>query len=350
MAKHITVAGIFFVLSLMLTTRLYAGSTAVFLTFPTNNGDLSPSEVAVINDSITGNFFSVLGDDYAIHNNEAHSECDSACLSEQHPEAWIIQTDISRFGSGFVLKLEAYQKQRIQFTLTSDLCESLEALLAASKTIGLALAKEVKKSTDKNTSLPPAVPTRTVNRGSSSIKVTTTPSDATVYISRYRRHNGEETGISPVEKELVPGRYFITAQKERFLPTKAEVRLDPNETENVHINLKGDYPKNPYDSFGHLFFWSGVAGGAFAIISGFSADFQAGKYNSTGDSISRERSDRWAAAMWISAITGAAFITTGIILWRLSPGDKAYYEKKHGPLACPTVDGHGVSLGYLRRF
>lgn len=166
------------------------------------------------------------------------------------------------------------------------------------------------------------------------LRVTSSPADADIYISRFRRHKGEYAGKAPLEKELSLGRYFVWSTMDGYATAKADIRLDPNEIETLNFAMQRIYPRNPYDIVAHSLFWPGLGLSAFA-------------FPYTMFAIINDVNKMEAAIVCISA---GALIGTAITLWIIAPSDKEYYERTHGPVAMPTPDGHGGMAGYVGTF
>jgi hypothetical protein len=101
------------------------------------------------------------------------------------------------------------------------------------------------------------------------------------------------------------------------------------------------YPINPYKLWGHITFWSGlgiaaVGGVLMAVaIDGYGNDCMADSYY---DALDRD------VKMSISGYAiGGALMTTGVVLWILSPGDEAW-AKEHAVAVRPVVGAEGTGL------
>ena len=353
MRAHLFIWFIVIMPGLLQGSPIWAQTGKVVLIFPQGDTSLSEIEREVLSDSIKSAFSSELQGQYAIQSDTLSSECDLDCIRTQTTGSWIVYSKIAAFGSGHVLKLILIDPQGGEQTQNTNVCNSVDELLVQAKGIATELAGRIghtpgqgpQAATDAD--LGPGTP---YPPGNGVVRVSATPENADVYISKYRRHPGEPAGSGQVQKELVPGRYFITVTADGYLPSKTELRLDPNETEAFSITLERDYPRNPYKRTGHVLFWSGLTLSMVSVATGAAARYQAKKYNRTGEPWAKEDAEKGAKLMWGTGIPGIALVSAGLLLWIISPGDKGYYERNHSAVFGPSESGRGLSIGYMGRF
>ncbi len=177
--------------------------------------------------------------------------------------------------------------------------------------------------------------------------VTTSPPGARVII------HGENSGLSPVSKALATHSYRVEVELADYKSEKARVRIDPGETERLHFDLQRIYPSNPYKVWGHVTFWPGLSLVALGVVAIPMAKSEAGYYADHLDESSRISARSWTGVMWAGFGFGGALITTSIVLWAVSPGDKAYYEQQRqetSRLSLVPVGNEGAALSYSGRF
>ncbi len=100
------------------------------------------------------------------------------------------------------------------------------------------------------------------------------------------------------------------------------------------------YPMNPYKKYGYVTFFTGVGLSAFGGIAAWQASAKGGDYEA-GDRSANSASKGWEGAMYASFAVGGAAMITGVVLWALSPGDKAWAERQQVSVA-PMLDSTNV--------
>jgi hypothetical protein len=105
---------------------------------------------------------------------------------------------------------------------------------------------------------------------------------------------------------------------------------------------------DPYTTWGHVSFWSGVGFTAFGGLSMALSMMAADEYE-PGDRDARDRSRFWAGMMYAGFGTGLALMATGVALWLQDP---PAYDRSGGNMAnlAPTPDGLGVIFSFSRRW
>ncbi len=111
------------------------------------------------------------------------------------------------------------------------------------------------------------------------------------------------------------------------------------------------YPANPYKVWGHASFWSGLvlAGGgvAMGLLAADAKDDANKATTPEGLADAQDRMDTYNGLAVTGYVLGAGLLTTGVILWVLSPGDEAW-AKRHGLALGPAVGPGtaGVTVGW----
>jgi len=111
-----------------------------------------------------------------------------------------------------------------------------------------------------------------------------------------------------------------------------------------------DYPMNPYKTWGHGCFWTGlgitaIAGGVgFGLGAKYADDYQNQSSGSINDL--QDKSKTMTGLGYAGVALGGALMVTGVILWALSPGDETWW-KKHQLSAGVSHDGENgvLSIG-----
>jgi len=104
------------------------------------------------------------------------------------------------------------------------------------------------------------------------------------------------------------------------------------------VDVKVSLAANPYNTWGHVTFWSGtgllIFGGASMAMALNTSDAY-----SKGNESAWDTTKTWTGLMWTGLGLGAALMTTGIILWTLEPDQEP--ARLGGSLA-PAADGSGL--------
>lgn len=105
---------------------------------------------------------------------------------------------------------------------------------------------------------------------------------------------------------------------------------------------------DPYTTWGHVSFWSGVGFTAFGGLSMALSIMAADEYE-PGDRDAEDRSRFWAGMMYAGFGTGLALMATGVVLWLQDPST---YDQSGGNVAnvAPTHDGLGVIFSFSKRW
>lgn len=127
------------------------------------------------------------------------------------------------------------------------------------------------------------------------------------------------------------------------------LRLDPFELEAIRFDLLPDLPVSPGKVAGHAAFWTGVGAVGFGFVSLGRALVEADAYRRTLSSAAREYAREWTGGMWAGFGAGLALMTTGVVLWVLSPERQELWDRAYGGGVSPTADG-GAVVAYRGRF
>lgn len=110
------------------------------------------------------------------------------------------------------------------------------------------------------------------------------------------------------------------------------------------------YPMNPYKKWGYVSFFSGL--GVAAALGGLGtgmakkeADSYTKAHTVQAAKDAHDANKRWTSAAIAGFSVGGALMVGGVVLWILSPGDRAWAES-HGASAglTPTADGLSLTL------
>jgi hypothetical protein len=180
------------------------------------------------------------------------------------------------------------------------------------------------------------------------LQVESTPDGADVFISASPDDKGEYVGKTPVEKWLLPLSFWVTLEYPGRVAVRRKLSIRSRDINRLIVNL--DYQMNPYKRYGHLAFWPGAAAallGAGAVVPKV---YAAKRFESDRQESDRTKSRIWTGVMGAGFGAGAVLMTTGVVLWILSPGDKAYFDEKYGVVAASRAGSDGVGLSYTRSF
>jgi hypothetical protein len=152
-------------------------------------------------------------------------------------------------------------------------------------------------------------------------------------------------GQSPLNKELQPGEYTLTASLEGYRPVAGVAMIKATQKTEISISLER-IP--PYISWGHAAFWSGIGMSLLGTASGIYAKSCADKYKE-GEVDKYEESKTFAGLMYAFAGTGIALIGTGILLWVI---ESTYDEPSGLPQLSvgATPDGSAWTFGLAGRW
>jgi hypothetical protein len=331
-----------------------------------NNAGLSEAEVDFLTDVVVSAFRTLPSDRFEVVLVELANaqECDDPCrirAARDQGAAFSVTGSIVLFGAGYAasLKLHDVAADKTVGSETTEMFLKVEDLLGATKNAAAELRAELEQlATPAAAPAPmPAPPPKPAPRidgepehpAVGTLRLTTDPPGASIYIGGTQRTDGDYAGKSPLEKNLKPRRWWVVARAKHHHGKRAKVRIFAGDTFNLHLKLRRDYPANPYKIWGHASLWLGVAAIAPGIAFALGAKTAAKDYKSELDQDDRDRSQRLAGGMWASFGASAALITTGAVLLALSPGDKAYFEKQRLS-GGPTADGNGLTMAYSRWF
>jgi hypothetical protein len=179
------------------------------------------------------------------------------------------------------------------------------------------------------------------------LHVETVPSGADVYVSDKKNQRGEYVGKTPVEKWLLPFTFWITVEYPGRTSVERRMVIRARDMNSLVVTL--DYKMNPYKRFGHIAFWPGVAATLFGAGAAVPMALSADRFDADGLPKDQRTKRLWLGMMCAGLGSGALLMTTGLVLWMLSPGDKAYFDEKYG-VAVVNPGTSGVTLGYSKNF
>ncbi len=241
-----------------------------------------------------------------------------------------ISSDLGRLGSHWMLNLRRINVKNAQVVARSSrkVYGNLDDLI-------LSLPSAVAELFGIKIEPPSAEEIAKLTRGTLSVK--SKPKGANVLVDE------EFIGLTPLEKSLSPGKYVIRIKIENHEPKEKEVYIGLNKTTRLSLILQEDYPMNPYKKWGYVSFFSGVGLAAFGGVSTILAKSAADDAQNNGNWSGEDTSRAWEIGMGVGYGLGGAAMLTGIILWSVSPGDKAWWEENN--LAVGVTDGNAtVSL------
>jgi hypothetical protein len=160
------------------------------------------------------------------------------------------------------------------------------------------------------------------------LHVESTPPGADVYISQSSGDKGEYSGKTPVETRLLPFTFWVTVEYPGRRTVRERLTIRSQDISRLSVTL--EYRPNPYKLFGHVAFWPGVvatAAGASAIVPRLRAG---DRFETSARPEDRRKERIWTGVMCAGFGAGGLLMTTGIILWIVSPGDAAYFNEKYG--------------------
>ncbi len=169
------------------------------------------------------------------------------------------------------------------------------------------------------------------------VKVSTNPAGAEIWIE------GKSMGKAPLELELPEGSHKLVATLPDYESADMQVRVVSAKTVEARLELERIYPMNPFKLWGHICFWSGTAfaaagAGLWYVAYGYAED------NKAGDATAADKAVLWRNVSFGLLGAGAAALAAGTLLWILSPGDRAWFEKQAGLAAVPLPSGGAIVL------
>lgn len=329
-----------------------------------NKAGLGEGEMTFLFQTVLSVFSALPNDRHTVSEAPLAADCDETCALAGATEAnLVVFGSIIPFGDGYgiVLKLHEIDTGSLLRSETTgpagDMAGLLEATREAATTLRRVIAPNLAPEPKRATAPSPPPPLTKKPAGAKkpapsavigNIRVTSTPPGAKIYISRDEEEFGELVGVTRLEKQLLPYTYWVTVSLTDHHIWQRKVVIDPGETEQFNISLAFDYPPNPFKVWGHVAMWTGVALLPFGFVGMYMARDYADDYHSYGDSHYRDQAVKWTKVMWAGLIGSGVLMAAGATLWIVSPGDKVYYERKHGV----TVSGApaGGAFSYTRRF
>ena len=160
--------------------------------------------------------------------------------------------------------------------------------------------------------------------------------------------DGGPAAEAPLTRELTPGSHRVTAELDGHDPAELSAATSAGRTTEVSLKLSRSTPMHPYTLWGHVSFWSGLGMAAFGGAS-MALSMQAADDYDSGDPAAADSSRNWVGAMLAGFGTGAALITTGVVLWLLAPEDTEQAGQTAAS-AAPTPDGRGMVFSIVGRW
>lgn len=116
------------------------------------------------------------------------------------------------------------------------------------------------------------------------------------------------------------------------------------------VEAEAETPSDPFNTWGHVTFWSGLGTTAFGVVCMIISMNEADVYKNSdeywGDRLNaRDYSEMYAGLMWTGYAAGVALMTTGVILWLLEP-DQTGTTATVGT----TPDGQGMVFNIMGRW
>lgn len=180
-----------------------------------------------------------------------------------------------------------------------------------------------------------------MGQSSGKLMVRTTPPGARIII------DGDHAGTSPMVADLEPGAHRIAARKDGF--EEALLRSTVSSGDTTEVSLVLERPSSTLDTWATASFWSGLGLTAFGGVS-LVLSLKAGSDFEDGDLSAEDNSRTWAGLMWAGFVTGAALITTGIVLWSLDSGDPDSEEPVLGARPGVWLDGDSAFFSLSGRW
>jgi hypothetical protein len=148
--------------------------------------------------------------------------------------------------------------------------------------------------------------------------VKTKPDDAAIFV------DGVQRGYTPLDELVAPGHFNLRIRRRGYVEVETSVQVFPHGEKWISAVLK-PLPNNPYKVWGHVAFWSGLVlsglgGGATWQANATAQDYAA------GDRSAWDANEMWSSLSWTGYSLGGALMITGVVLWILSPGDRAWYR------------------------
>ncbi len=328
-----------------------------------NETALTPQDVAVLDSLVLSTLSALPQAQFEVVAGAAAPDpaCDEVCrvrAAQGRGAGRAVVGRVAMFGQGFVGSLELYDAATGQLleSATTDAAADPAALLSEMKKAAAQLRRRMAPDEPPPAPAAPAPQPAPAARPlvvaaeavTATLRVETTPPGADVFVKRLGTAN--YIGVSPVEKILMPVEYRVIARLKEHESAVREVRLDPLVTRVVRLDLERIYPMSRDKKIGHAFFWPGLVTTGFGFVSmGVARDMAESYRISLGDGY-REATRIWTGLMWGGLGLGVALMTTGIVVWAVTPSSKESWEKEHGALAvAPTPDG-GLVAAYGRRF
>ncbi len=177
-----------------------------------------------------------------------------------------------------------------------------------------------------------------------SLLVATEPAGAEVMLG------GSNLGKTPCrEANLLPGEYDLSLSYPGYEQIHDQVVIVSNETTTKRYVLDIDYPMNPYKKYGYVSFFTGVGLTILGGVATWQAQVAADDVKS--GSWDAEASNKvWSGVTITGYVLGAAGMATGIVLWLLSPGDKAWAESHPVVGVSPDESGKGATVSLQGRW
>jgi len=261
---------------------------------------------------------------------QARQECsadDTSCVAEIGAALGVPETvsgDIGKIGSFWMMNL-----RRINVRTAKVISRSSRSIEGSIDDLIRVLPKAVEELFSK-TALQAAMPPGILH-------ITTVPKGASVLL------DGNMRGQTPFNESVSAGTYKLVLKLDEHKPLSKPVTVTSEETSRLSLELKRDYPMNPYKKWGYVSFFTGLGIAAFGGISTWQASSSANAVKADGNWDAEDQNSLWSGLAITGYTLGGAAIITGIVLWVLSPGDREWWEQHHAGIA-PSPNGDGATL------
>ncbi len=170
------------------------------------------------------------------------------------------------------------------------------------------------------------------------LEINTLPQGAMIAI------NGTVVGSAPLRREVQEGKYRIVASRMGFLNSAQTISVSKGQSAVVSLLLPRKVHGHPFNTWGHVTFWSGLGLAAFGGASMGLAVKYANDFETSGSTGDKNNSYTWSTMMWLGFGAGAVLMTSGVILWLLEPPASERVDKSTLTSLVPTPDGQGAVL------
>jgi hypothetical protein len=156
----------------------------------------------------------------------------------------------------------------------------------------------------------------------SKLTIETRPPGAQVAI------NKKPVGVAPLVHEVAAGAVVVEATLAGYEPGQSSLSIEQGDSRTVVLELERKYPMNPYKKWGYATLAGGLGGAVLGIVA-YKEAADAAAADRAGDASQRDASRTWAGVMYTGFGLSTALLTTSIVLFALSPGDRAWFERRN---------------------